>query len=191
MTKTMIDQLVAESNSGLALTRSALLPNIHLSNDDIDAVQKYIVAHADHSAYHLLFALRRSAPDAYEGLPSETKAHVLGDALAHQSYLNDWGYLDPGGSHEGEAAQALLALGEDALPTLTPLLDDDSPVWLFGSEAATLSSSYQYRRKDFAYRYIALILGLPASFDADPAQRDQAIERLKTQLAGKNFSATE
>lgn len=191
MTKAMIDQLVAESSSGQTLMRSALLSNIQLGSDEIDAVQAYIGSHADHSTYHLLFALRRLAPAAYERLPNETKARVLADALAHQTYLNDWGYLDPGGSHDGEAAQALLALGADALPALTPLLDDDSPAMLFGSEAATLSSSYQYRRKDFAYRYIARIVGLPASFNADPAQRDQEIEHLKAQIAGKNFSATE
>jgi hypothetical protein len=110
--------------------------------------------------------------------------------LAHQTYLNDWGYLDPGGSHDGEAAQALLEMGTDALPQLLPLLDDSQPARLYGSEEATITKLYQYRRKDFAYHYIALILGLSSPFNADPAQRDQEIERLKAQMAGNNSLGT-
>src|SRR6267143_6886476 len=104
--KSVIDELIAESKSGISLMESATLPGTKLSSDDIDAMISYIVAHDDHTAYHLLFALRRHAPNAYRRLPNTTKARVLCDALAHQTYLNDWGYLDPGGSHDGEAAQA-------------------------------------------------------------------------------------
>ena len=143
----------------------------------------YIVAHDDHTAYHLLFALRRHAPNAYRRLPNTTKARVLCDALAHQTYLNDWGYLDPGGSHDGEAAQALLELGNDALQPLISLLDDSRPARLFGSEEATISKMYDYRRKDFAYRYVSLLLGWQPAFEADPRSRDIEIERLKSTLS--------
>jgi HEAT repeat protein len=106
----------------------------------------------------------------------------LCDALARQVYLNDWGYLDPGGSHDGEAAVALVELGESALEPLLSVLKDERPAPLFGSEPATLSKTYKYRRKDFAYRYISLIRGTEPSFDPDPAVRDAAIMALESAL---------
>ena len=178
----MIDPLVAESKQGTALMKSATLPGIKLSSSDSEVVRDYIISHQDHSAYHLLFALRRHALDAYRQVPNATKALVSADALGHQAYLNDWGYLDPSGSHDGEAAQTLLQLGHDALPPLIPLLDDSRPASLFGSEQAALNSMYNYRRKDFAYRYLALLMGRQPAFDADPRARDAEIERFKSSV---------
>jgi hypothetical protein len=90
-------------------------------------------------------------------------------------FYNDWGYLEPGGSHDGEAARALLELGPAAANCLRPLLADRSTAPLFGSEEATLSSLYGYRRCDFAYRYLVKLRGGDPAFDRDPAQRDRAI----------------
>ncbi len=178
----MIDQMIAESRDGTPLMRSGVLPALELSSEDPGAIASYITEHGDHSAYHLLFALRRQAPDHYHALPAALRAQVLTAALSHLNALNDWGYLDPGGSHDGEAAQALLELKDSALEALIPLLDDAREAFLFGSETATLSITYQYRRKDFAYRYLCLIRGSQPQFDADPRVRDRAIAELQSAL---------
>jgi hypothetical protein len=143
----------------------------------------------DHSAYHVLFLLRRSFPEAYRNLPGAVKAPVLCDALSHLTFFNDWGYLAPDESHDGEAAQALLELGKAALPCLTPLLDESRAAPLFGSETATMSSVYKYRINDFAYRYISKILDRDPTFAADPQARDADIARLKTELQSQQSNS--
>jgi hypothetical protein len=45
-----------------------------------------------------------------------------------------------------------------------------------------MSSTYQYRRCDFAYRYLAQILGFAPRFDPDPRRRDTDIAALKRRL---------
>ena len=98
--------------------------------------------------------------------------------LAHGRYSNDWGHLQ----YDSDIARALLQTGPAALPYLRPLLDDRSPFLAMGSMEATQSRADQYRRCDFAYRYICLILGSEPEFDRDPENRDKAIERLKAKL---------
>jgi hypothetical protein len=159
---------------------SSILSHIELAPDETKTMLEYINSHPDHTAYHLLFALRKGAPDAYSDVPKTSKARVLCDAMRHQIYLNDWGYLDPGNSFDGPAAQALLEAGDDALRPLLSLLDDARSARLFGSEEATLSNMYEYRVKDFAYRYFMLLLGRQPTFEADPRSRDIEIERLKS-----------
>ena len=65
--------------------------------------------------------------------------------------------MTPGGSYDNTAAVALLETSTSAIEYLVPLLDNQSVARLFGSESATTSSYYQFRRADFAYRYILLI----------------------------------
>jgi len=82
----------------------------------------------------------------------------------------------------------LLALGADAIAPLRKLLDDRREARLFGSETATLSRLYGYRRNDFAYRYLALIRGDTPLFDPSPTARDREIERLKTSLDSEDIT---
>jgi len=162
--------------------KSTILSSVKPSEMDVSKLIDTVNSHQDHSAYHVLGLLRRSFPDAYRNLPGAVKAPVLCDALSHLTFFNDWGYLAPDESHDGEAALALLELGEAALPCLIPLLDESKAAPLFGSEPATMSTVYQYRINDFAYRYISKILGRDPTFAADPQARDAEIERLKTEL---------
>jgi hypothetical protein len=162
--------------------KSTILPNIKPSETDVDELIDAVSSRQDHSAYHVLFLLRRSFPEAYRNLPSAVKAQVLCDALTHLIFFNDWGYLAPDQSHDGEAALALLESGEAALPCLIPLLDESKAAPLFGSEPATLSSVHKYRIKDFVYRYLSQILGREPTFAADPKVRDADIARLKAEL---------
>ena len=168
----MIAELIDEAKRGLSLMESAVLPAVQPGPEDIQAAEEYIGGHKDYTAYHLLFALRRHAPEVYQSISDETKAEILCSALAHQTFLNDWGYLDPDESHDGEAAKALLELGPPAIRCLESLLNDRRPAPLFGTEEATMSSIYGYRRGDFARRYHALLLGKEPSFHAVPEERD-------------------
>ncbi len=179
----LLADLIADSTRGITLGESQTLRQAHLDATTRTAAAAYLAAHPDQSAYHLLFALRRLAPDTYRQVPAGTRAAVLCAALAQQTYLNDWGYLDLGGSYDGEAAQALLELGQAAQAPLIPLLADSREALLFGSEDATLSTMYHYRRNDFAYRYLMLIRGEQPTFADTPAQRDAAIHTLQQQLA--------
>jgi hypothetical protein len=172
-------ELVAESERGISLMESVALSKVQFRTGDVRAATAYLRLHADYSAYHLLFALRRSAPEVYRDIPKGIRAGILCSALAHLKHLNDWGYLDPRESFDGEAACALLETGASALNCLEPLLDDHRSAPLFGTEEATMSSLYQYRRRDFAYRYVSLISGLRPSFDPKPEERDRKVEQLK------------
>jgi hypothetical protein len=58
-----------------------------------------------------------------------------------------------------------------------------NPGQLEGSEEATLTDIYDLRRADFAYRYLARILGVQPRFDPDPGVRDRHIAELRERLA--------
>ncbi len=182
--RAMVARLIANGRQDLPLLKSEVLSR-GLSDEELPEALSYVNAHADRSSYHLLFAIRRASPSAYQNLGSSAKAAILCDALSHVQFLNDWGYLDPSESHDGEASVALLELGRDALGSLAPVLSNGSPAPLYGSETATLSSTYKFRRQDFAYRYVMLILRRLPTFDADPSVRDGQIARLRTELSGK------
>lgn len=175
----MLEQLVEDSKRGVSAMRSETLRNLALNEAEAGRLADYVESHPDHSAYHSLIALRRSDPARYQQLPNAKKAEVLCGALANLANLNDWGYLAPKDSHDGEVAQALLEIGAAAEPCLRKLLSDRRPAPLFGSEPATMSSMYKYRRCDFAFRYLSRILGLDPRFDPDPARRDADIAALE------------
>ena len=178
----LIANLIADSKKGLSLAESPIFNGAQLNTADQTAALTYVKQHADHSAYHLLMALRRLAPAAYGQVPVAQRAAVLVAALEKQTYLNDWGYLDLSDSYDGESAKALLDLGEAVQPVLIPVLADTHEAPLFGSEEATLSTMYKYRRNDFAYRYLMLISGQEPQFAKDPATRDSAIQALQQHL---------
>jgi hypothetical protein len=163
-----------DSLHGRSLIESSAL-GAGITDDDAATARSRIAAQPGHEWYHALFALRRGHPAIYAAIAPASRAHVMCDALAHLVFYNDWGYLDPAGSHDGEAAKALLELGDAAASCLRPLLADRNAAPLFGSEEATLSSLYKYRRCDFAYRYLIKLRGGEPAFDRDPAQRDRAI----------------
>ena len=179
----MIDTMIDEAGRGLPLQRSSVLPSLRAGQFDAAAAALEIARLPDMRSYHLLFALRRTSPELYRSLPDGLRARVLVDALANVVALNDWGYLDPSGSHDDEAARALLETGGAAIGPLNRLLADERPAPLFGSEPATLSSLYHYRRKDFADRYLSLLIGRAPTFEADPAARDAAIADLAAAVA--------
>jgi hypothetical protein len=178
-----IDALVADAEAGLPLAISDAYETASFDADGARAAVDRIRARPDASSFHLLLALRRAAPAAYEEISAELRAAVLVDALRELPQLNDFSWMEPDGAgHDRTAATALLELGGAARAPLISLLDDDRPAPLAGSEAATLSDLYGYRRSDFAHRYLSKLLRREAPFAADPAQRDAAISALRAEL---------
>ncbi len=175
-------QLIRESTTKRAIAESTLLRDNPMKPSDIPPALDFLNANPNYRSYHLLLAIRRYYPNSYSTIAESTRAQILVSALQHLNWLNDWGYLHPNKSFDGESAIALLETRNKALPYLRPLLDDDSKAPLFGSEIATVSTKYNLRRKDFAFRYISLILGDAPTFHQDPIIRDQHIATLKTRL---------
>jgi hypothetical protein len=147
-----------------------------LVSKDVPKVLSYIEANTGYKSYHLLMALKRDVPDAYEKLAKKTKAAILASALKNAWSIADWSFLSPKESVDDISAEALLELGKEALEYLIPILDDDFIV----IQKSGAGGRLKYRRKDFAYRYVALILGGSPAFVVDLGQRDKSIEALKT-----------
>jgi hypothetical protein len=178
----VLDQLVADSRRHITAMESTALQNLTLQPADAHALAAYVQSHPDDTAYHALVALRRAGGPEFDQISARTKAAIFCSALATQVYLNDWGYLDPNEPYDGEEARFLLEQGDAARSCLVRLLDDSRPAPLFGSEEATMSHTFQYRRCDFAYRYLSQILGLKPTFDPDPKRRDADITQLKKRV---------
>lgn len=184
MTAALVDRLVAASEDGLMLAQAPDYRSAHFSDSDAAEALGQLGARPDATSYHLLLSLRRNAPEAYKEVPPETRTAVIADALRTQGNLNDFGHLGPGGGYDGPAARALVEIGEPAIKPLLALLSDARPAPLMGSEEATLSSDHGYRRSDFAFRYLSLLLGREPKFAPTPAERDPAIAALRSELAG-------
>jgi hypothetical protein len=112
-------------------------------------------------------------------------ARLYTEALTkgYTGHANAWGLL---WEHDdiGEVGSRFLVLGDEAIPALAELLDDDTIVDSYeGSEDATVGNRYRFRIKDFAAYYIGRITGHPVPFHLDHAGRDAEIERLKAFLA--------
>jgi hypothetical protein len=180
---TQLDRLLADAEADLLAAESKAYRDARFDDAERDRAAGWIAANPQANALLLLLALRREAPDAYAGIPPDARARVLAAALGERAVLNDFGWIgERGAGHDREAGEALLELGEAAIPALRPLLDDLSEAPLEGSEEATLADELELRRADFAYRYLARIRGREPEFDNDPAVRDQQIARLRADL---------
>lgn len=178
-----IAALMEDSTRGLNLEESATFQGQTLAADETAEARRVVDESADYTRYHVLMALRRDWPDSYAAIPADARARVLVGALEHVTWLNDFGYLEPDGAWDGPAAQALIETGPAARGPLASVLGDARPAPLSGSEMATMSAMYGYRRSDFAYRYLSLSLGDdPAVFDADLAERDRRIAALRLRV---------
>lgn len=118
---------------------------------------------------------------------SETVGEIYVNALLNNytGMANSWGFLYEL-NDAGPVGIQFILLGEEILPILIPLLDNNKPMGLYrGSKEATLGNSYQYRIKDFAAYYISRIKRIPVKFHQDFAERDAEIEKLKAALANE------
>jgi hypothetical protein len=170
-----LTRLVQASEAGRTWIEASELLTKHPTKADLVACAAWTTRHPDHSAYHALASLLRHDSHLAYPVPSETHAKVLCDALARQTYLNDFAVLEPNDYALRPAGRALIAQGPAVVPLLRALLQDTRPAPLWGSEEATLATIHQYRRKDFAYFFLCQIEGRDYHFDADPAARDARI----------------
>jgi hypothetical protein len=176
----MIDDLLADAAGHVLTSQSVSWRSGALPDDEVERAAQVVSATPDESTYLVLMALRRDAPAAYSTLPPGVRAAVLVAALRTLTFLNDFGYLEPDESWDAAAAHALVECGASAVPLLRAALDDLAPAPLRGSEEATLATLHGCRRADFAYRYLALLLGRPAVFLATPEARDVLIAEART-----------
>ena len=184
-----LETMIMRAERGQAIRFSPLEPSLEELNWlEARQARAYIIAHPSVSSYHLLIAVRRCCPITYGTIDRSIKTAILCDALAKVTPMDDWGTLDDTYADDRESAQALLELGKECLTRLTPLLDDRSPVICKDNgETSAISFLYQYRCCDYAYRYICILEGVQFVFPLSPAERDEAIQRLKERLAKRGI----
>jgi hypothetical protein len=186
-----LDALLADGREDVLAAVSTAYESARFEDPgEIAAATEWLRAHPAAEGILLLLALRRDAPAAYRSLPADTRARILVAAMRERASLNDFGYLDEAGGRDREAGEALLELGEAAVGPLVAELADMQPGQLEGSEEATLAHDYRLRRADFAYRYLARILGMQPRFDPDPAVRDAHIGALRRSLTASGACAS-
>jgi len=103
-------------------------------------------------------------------------ADVLADALVRDRVHNRWGLP---GEFTGRFGKQLLGLQAEGDAALRRLLNDNRPLEIAGSEAATLNSKARYRVSDLAAWLLISTYGVPWSNNPDPAVRDAEIARLR------------
>ena len=179
-----LERLLADAEDDLLAAESGALEAARFEDPgEGETAAGWLRANPTAAGILVLLALRREAPDAYASIPPETRARVLVAAMRDRGALNDFGYIDESGGYDRDAGRALLELGDAAVGPLAEELGDMNPGQLEGSEEATLTDAYGLRRADFAYRFLARILGEQPRFDPDPAVRDGHIAALRERLA--------
>ncbi len=139
------------------------------------------IAVRGNTALLALEALREANPSAYSALPVRERADIYVSSLQSSIFFNAWGLP---GYQLTPTAQALIALGDDAVPALEPLLAAHQPAPLSGSQDATTSKMYGNRICDYAWVFICEIKRRPYTYDHSPTERDQAIVTLRQELQG-------
>jgi hypothetical protein len=182
-----VAKLVAEATARIRTVDGYnLLKKSPLADRDVPEALAYIRKHDDYSSFYVLLAVRKYYAASYRHVPNEVKSGILCSALKNMPLLNDFGELGRGAADvwadDADGALALRETGKEALKWLQPMLDDDRPAPLGGSDEAKASLDDKYRRKDYAYRFASLILGKTPAFQADPKKRDKDIEILKAEL---------
>jgi hypothetical protein len=178
-----VNMLISQSANKRGVEDTHVLDDNPLVADDIPAALVYLKQHQDYTSYALLLCIRKYYQISYKTLSAAEKATILCSALQNMDFLNDWGLLEPPDSCDNDPAKALLETGKAAVALLAPILDDNEPARNYGFESATLSR--RYRRKDYAYRYLSIILGDSVVFHVFPhrvEERDKDIAALKAKL---------
>jgi hypothetical protein len=179
---TAVDKLLADATGKMPLEQSDTFTK-QIPVDGPRAT-RLIKDHPDYKSYHLLMALRATNPVAYRGIPARARASVLCSTLKEQASFDDWmepdsETVDPNDMVESE--KALVECGRAAVPYLLPLLADRTAAENSEYEEPP---EYDYRRADYAFRYLSLILKVPYSFQPEPADRDRDMAAFRKKLAG-------
>jgi hypothetical protein len=128
-------------------------------------------------SYYFLMMLDIHHPNVYKSINDTVKTHIFCSIFGTEKNMNYWGTLMPDNQKDHNAGKLLVSLGKKILPCLASLLNDTNRLnygWNFDSR--TTSVKYRWRKKDFAYRYAALILKETPVFLEQPKERDEVIE---------------
>jgi hypothetical protein len=101
---------------------------------------------------------------------------ALAVALRDDVIHNRWG---PPGHFVGRLGKELVALPSGVAEALSPLLDDQAPLIIDGSEAPAISDLAGYRIADLAAYLLSKHRGSDRDAPEDMAQRDRFITALK------------
>jgi hypothetical protein len=183
---TVVDVLIADARTRMPLCYSDAFTK-QIPVDGPRAI-KFINDHPDYLSYHLLIALRKTNPAVYQTLAISVRASVLCSTLREQDFFDDWGSperRDVDGPFWGDSEVALLECGAAAVPHLLALLDD-----LTSADDSEYEEQpeYEYRRADYAFRYLTWILKLPFEFEPEEKDRDEDIAILKRQFSRGRFT---
>jgi hypothetical protein len=130
--------------------------------------------------------LRSAGQAQFKKADPHAVAEVFAAALQYNlaGYAFSWGWLWAPGDTLGLLGKVFVEIGRPAEHALEPLLDDATARDTYlGSEEAMEMAVRRYRVKDFAAFYLARIADLELPWEPDLVRRDQAITRLRTQLA--------
>ena len=94
---------------------------------------------------------------------------------------NSWGLLYEY-NDAGPIGIVFIILGEEAIPELVKLLNNNKKPFYHGESAATIGNAYRFRIKDFAAFYICRIKNLNCVYHKTRLARDAAIRKLKASL---------
>jgi hypothetical protein len=126
-----------------------------------------------------LLAIRSIDPTAYASLEPVLRRDILLGQLAKSKSYNVWGMPH---LYWEDAANAVVELGEGAVPPLKAFLADRSPAPVWGSEEYQEYQKYKYRRCDYALALILAIRGQDLkALPVDPSERDRLIEQVQKQ----------
>jgi hypothetical protein len=117
--------------------------------------------------------------------------NLLDDALIIQTITNNlrygtglfaWGHPQMSSNNQffgSVYGKLLFDFGKKAIPYLRDILHDNQRLHSLehSSESQTIYNVYQLRRKDFAYFYLAKILGEPVTCKKSPLERDKTIQQ--------------
>jgi hypothetical protein len=135
---------------------------------------------SDKRAYYFLLQLSWNHPNIYCAVAEDVKTNVLCSGFTQATNVNTWGHLQGFTSAGG----LLVDLGHKVLPCLYGLLNDTSRVsYGWNWESMGMAIDQKWRKKDFAYRYAALIVGEEPNVPENPKARDVTIQQFsKTSL---------
>lgn len=170
----LAQELASDSGKGREPFNSAAYRELVSRGPAAGADLKAALTRNDRSSLLGLLALRQISPDQYRSLDPAFRASVLIDALRTAQYFNSWGIPH---LYWEDAAKATIEEGQAAVPGLEALLGDKRPAPVFGSEGAAINAQYRYRVCDYAWALLNEIGHQKVEIPADPAARDQLIQR--------------
>jgi hypothetical protein len=154
--------------------KKALSPS--LINESIDFVSNNST---DRKSHFLLMMLSEKHPDIYQSINDSIKVIAFCSRFSQAIKMNYWSILKPNASRYSDftAAHLFVGLGEKILPCLQHCLSDTTRVEFgWNTESRSYYIQYKWRKKDFAHRYAALVLGEKPIFLETPEERDKIID---------------